>query len=150
MSFRSSAAKNVGYGMPANSDQSRAFDAARRGHDGDAGGTGPSKRSTRLRISAAVSPAVTDVDDAAVPTYAQSQAQAYAQSQSQAQGQARRPPPSSFAQSSMNSNDQRYPENTQNASQKPILQTRRRQPSASNPKLPMGPRPQELLPSNTR
>lgn len=146
MSFRSSAAKGGGVGMPASSDQSKAIDGTKRSQDGDAGSTAPPKRSTRFRIPADMSPALVDADNAPIPSYAQSQAQV----QAQVQGQARRPLPPSFTQLGMSINDQHIADNSQNAAQKPFLQTRRRQPSTSNAKLPLGPRPQVLQTSTPR
>ncbi|KAJ9651572.1 serine/threonine protein kinase, CMGC, dual-specificity [Neophaeococcomyces mojaviensis] len=118
MSFRSSATKI----MPANSDQSRGINITRKAQDGDAGGTAPPKRSTRLRISAAGNQRLTDVDTAADSMHA-------------------RPSPSSFIPPGMNNIDQSGLDNLHNAGAKPYLQTRRRQPSTNNAKLPLGPRP---------
>ncbi|KAK5087088.1 serine/threonine protein kinase, CMGC, dual-specificity [Lithohypha guttulata] len=137
MSFRSSAPKVTGTSMPANSDQSRASNSARRGQDVDAGGTAPPKRSTRFRISAAMNPAPTDIDDPATSMHA-------SPAQAQAQAQARKPPPSSFAQPGVSNNEHSGIENSQNAGPRSFLQTRRRQPSTNTAKLPLGPRSIEL------
>lgn len=131
MSFRSAAAKV----MPAPSDPSKGFNGTRRAHDSDAGNTAPPKRSTRFRISAAMNPTAVDVDSAPDPTHAQSQA--------------RKPPPSSFGQPGMTNNDQTITDAPQNAGPRPFLQTRRRQPSTNNARLPHGPRPLDLQGSNS-
>lgn len=129
MSFRSSTAKVGNTGYHTNADQPREINGTRRGQDVEVGGTA-AKRSTRFRISAAV----TEPEDTGNTSYA-------SQTQSQAQAQARRPPPSAFTQPGMSNDEQ---DTTQNAAPRTFLQTRRRQPSTNTAKLPLGPRPNEL------
>ncbi|KAK5944410.1 serine/threonine protein kinase, CMGC, dual-specificity [Knufia obscura] len=128
MSFRSSASKV----MPAQSDPARGPHGTRRAQDGDLGSTAPPKRSTRFRISAAMNPTMPDLDVTTDPAHAQ----------------ARKAPPSSFAQPGMTNNDQTINDVTQNAGPRSFLQTRRRQPSTNNAKLPHGPRPLDYQGSN--
>jgi len=123
MSFRASASKV----MPAQTDPSRGYTGTRRAQDGDVGSTAPPKRSTRFRISAAMNQTTPGVDSATESSHAQAQA--------------RKPPPPFVAQPVMNNNDQTVNDPSQNAGPRTFLQTRRRQPSANNVRLPHGPRP---------
>lgn len=131
MSLRSSTSKV----MPAQSDPSRGVVGTRRAQDVDVGSTAPPKRSTRFRISAAIDAPMVDVDAAPEPMHALAQG--------------RKPPPSSFAQSGTTSNEQISSDATQNAGPRAFLQTRRRQPSTNNARLPHGPRPLDVQGSNS-
>lgn len=126
MSFRSSVSKT----MPAPSDQSKVANGTRRSQDGDAGGTALPKRSTRFRISAATDPAATDGEDAADLDARHATTQS----------QARKLLPISFAQPGITNKEHSPVDAAQNAVPRTFLQTRRRQPSTNNARLPLGPR----------
>lgn len=134
MSVRASASKVGGTTSATTADQSRMVNGARRGQTAEVGSTTATKRSTRFRISAAMSPALNEADSATNASHTQAQTET----------QARKPPPSAFSQPGMSNNEQGSTERTANPAPRSFLQTRRRQPSTNNARLPLGPRPVDL------